>query len=450
MGGGYRAYSEYKDSGVEWLGEVPNHWDVVQIKHLSSVKRGASPRPIDDSKYFNDDGEYAWTRIADVTSSDVYLTKASQRLSDLGSSLSVKLEPGSLFLSIAGSVGKPCITGMKACIHDGFVYFPELKIPNKFLFYVFAGEQAYKGLGKFGTQLNLNTDTVGGIKIGFPENLELEKIVNFLNHETAKIDTLIEKQQQLIKLLKEKRQAVISHAVTKGLNPDAPMKNSGVEWLGEVPEQWDLPKLIHKTTNIGDGLHSTPKYQDGAGYYFVNGNNLMDGKIEIGLTAKEVSREEFEKHYVHLDRYSVLLSINGTIGNVALYGDEPIILGKSAAYMNCAYGLLPKYLIFYLMSSNLKHYYGLEVTGTTIYNLSLNSIRQMKVCVPPENEQDEIAKFCLNQKQKYEMLMNKANSVIHLMNERRTALISAAVTGKIDVRNWQPPEQTQTNKEDVV
>jgi len=104
--------------------------------------------------------------------------------------------------------------------------FPELKIPSKFLFYVFAGEQAYKGLGKFGTQLNLNTDTVGGIKIGCTENSELEKIINFLDHETAKIDTLIEKQQQLIKLLKEKRQAVISHAVTKGLNLNAPMRDS--------------------------------------------------------------------------------------------------------------------------------------------------------------------------------------------------------------------------------
>jgi len=92
---------------------------VIQIKHLSTVKRGASPRPIDDAKYFDDDGEYAWTRIADVTASDVYLTKAPQRLSKLGSSLSVKLEPESLFLSIAGTVGKPCITGMKACIHDG-------------------------------------------------------------------------------------------------------------------------------------------------------------------------------------------------------------------------------------------------------------------------------------------------------------------------------------------
>ncbi|MDT1822604.1 restriction endonuclease subunit S, partial [Acinetobacter baumannii] len=110
----------------------------------------------------------------------------------LGSSLSVKLEPNKLFLSIAGTVGKPCITAIRSCIHDGFVYFPYLKIPNKFLFYVFAGEQAYKGLGKMGTQLNLNTDTVGGIKVALPSNNDfIANIVNFLDHETAKIDNLI-------------------------------------------------------------------------------------------------------------------------------------------------------------------------------------------------------------------------------------------------------------------
>ena len=132
-----KAYPEYKESGVEWLGEVPSHWDVKAVKRLSPVLRGASPRPIDDPIYFDDDGEYVWARIADVTASDGFLNEAPQRLSQLGASKSVKLEPGSLFLSIAATVGKPCITNIKACIHDGFVYFPELKASPKFLQYVF-------------------------------------------------------------------------------------------------------------------------------------------------------------------------------------------------------------------------------------------------------------------------------------------------------------------------
>ncbi len=115
----------FRDSGVNWIGKVPADWAVLSIKRLTRVRRGASPRPIDDPIYFDDDGEYAWVRISDVTASQGSLKFTTQRLSKAGASCSVKLEPGNLFLSIAGSVGKACISTIKCCIHDGFVYFPE-------------------------------------------------------------------------------------------------------------------------------------------------------------------------------------------------------------------------------------------------------------------------------------------------------------------------------------
>jgi type I restriction enzyme, S subunit len=203
-----------QDSGVEWLGEIPAHWKTIAIKWLSPVARGASPRPIDDQKYFDDEGEYAWVRIADVSASNGVLAATTQRLSDLGSSLSVKLEPGSLFVSIAGTVGKPCITAIKACIHDGFVYFPRLRIDPHFLYYIFLGGEAYKGLGKLGTQLNLNTDTVGSIVIGIPPDDEIDAIVNYIEQQSSTIDTLIAKAQHAIALLREHRTALIAAAVT--------------------------------------------------------------------------------------------------------------------------------------------------------------------------------------------------------------------------------------------
>ena len=203
-----------KDSGVDWLGQVPEHWEVIYIKHITEVKRGASPRPIDDSRYFSEDGEYSWTRIADVSKAGMYLTETTQRLSNLGSSLSVRLNSDELFLSIAGTVGKPCITVDKACIHDGFVYFPTLKINNKFLYYIFEAGQAYLGLGKMGTQLNLNTDTVGGIKIGLPSNNEIEEIIAYIEKQKNKYDLLLETTNKQIDLLKERRIALISAAVT--------------------------------------------------------------------------------------------------------------------------------------------------------------------------------------------------------------------------------------------
>ena len=203
-----------KDSGVEWLGEIPVHWEVKKIKRLCLVRRGASPRPIDDPVYFDDGGNYAWVRIADVTASERYLETTTQNLSVLGQSKSVPLEPGELFLSIAATVGKPMITRIKCCIHDGFVYFVGLKENRDYLYYVFSCGEAYKGLGKLGTQLNLNTDTIGDIYVPVPKPEEQQAIVQFLDRGTARIDTLIAKVRQAIDRLKEFRTALISAAVT--------------------------------------------------------------------------------------------------------------------------------------------------------------------------------------------------------------------------------------------
>lgn len=204
-----------KDSGVEWLGEIPAHWDVIQIKHLTPVKRGASPRPIADPKYFDDDGDYAWVRIADVSASDGFLETTTQRLSDLGASLSVKMQPGSLFLSIAGTVGKPIITNIKCCIHDGFVYFPSLPEELKeFLYFIFLSGQPYLGLGKMGTQLNLNTDTVGSIKIAMPSTSEVNSIVDHIKNVISNYEMQKNKIEEVIQRLQEYRAALITNAVT--------------------------------------------------------------------------------------------------------------------------------------------------------------------------------------------------------------------------------------------
>ncbi len=211
---GLPANPPLKPSGIDWLGDIPKHWEVKAIKWESPVKRGASPRPIDDEKFFDDEGKYAWVRIADVTAAGPFLEKTEQRMSPLGSSLSVKLKPGALFLSIAGTVGKPCITTIKCCIHDGFVYFPSWKEDTKFLFYIFASGEPYKGLGKMGTQLNLNTDTVGSIKIGLPPLPEQAAIAAYLDKETAKLDALVGKVEEAVERLQEYRTALITAAVT--------------------------------------------------------------------------------------------------------------------------------------------------------------------------------------------------------------------------------------------
>ena len=207
-----------KPSGVEWLGDVPEHWEVRRVKTLSKVKRGSSPRPIDDPKYFDLTGEYAWVRIADVTASNHYLEETTQKLSALGQSLSVRLEPGSLFLSIAGSVGKPIITRIKCCIHDGFVYFPDLKDNEEYLYQILSTPSPFFGLGKYGTQLNLNTDTVGGIQVAWPPLWERNHITEFLHDASLKFDEGVAGIRSQTDLMNEYRTRLIADVVTGQLD----------------------------------------------------------------------------------------------------------------------------------------------------------------------------------------------------------------------------------------
>lgn len=203
-----------KNSGVEWIGEIPEHWEVKKIKHLSQVKRGASPRPIDDPKYYAEDGDYSWVRISDVTKSGKYLFNTRDKLSELGASKSVKRHRGDLFLSIAATVGKACITKIDCCIHDGFVYFDNLKVEEEYLFYIFEAGQCYRGLGKMGTQLNLNTDTVGNITIPVSSRKEIQEIIDYITNKDVEFLNLINAVKRSKEKLKEYRQSLIHEAVT--------------------------------------------------------------------------------------------------------------------------------------------------------------------------------------------------------------------------------------------
>jgi type I restriction enzyme, S subunit len=211
---GIDPHQPMRDTNIPWLRGIPAHWQIMQIKRLSQVARGASPRPIEDPVYFDDNGQYAWVRISDVTASGKVLHSTTQRLSAYGHQFSVKIEPGQLFVSIAGSVGKPVISGIQCCIHDGFVYFPTLSGSPDYLYYLFAAGQLYRGLGKLGTQLNLNTDTIGSIVIPVPPPDEQRAIAACLDSILAESNEVIERVRRRLVLLAERRQALITGAVT--------------------------------------------------------------------------------------------------------------------------------------------------------------------------------------------------------------------------------------------
>ena len=427
-------YPSYKDSGVEWLGQVPEHWEVISIKWLSPVKRGASPRPIDDPKYFDDDGEFAWVRIADVSACDGVLNETTQRLSELGSSLSVKIAPGELFVSIAGTVGKPCIAAIKACIHDGFVYFPSLKIDPLFLYRIFEGGACYGGLGKWGTQLNLNTDTIGSIRVALPPADELKGLLAFLDRETGKIDELVAEQRRLMELLKEKRQAVISHAVTRGLNPAAPFKPSGIEWLGDVPAHWEVSLLKRAFRSVDYGISDSLDSEGAIGILrmgnIANGKVVMDDLKYTGSIDPALLLVRGDLLYNRTNS----LDLIGKVG-MFLGGDGPVSFASYLVRLRTVDDSLPKYFAYFLNTDGIL---GLARANAfvAIGQCNLNPTRygQIGVAIPPKAEQAAIVTFLDTELAKLDTLTAEAQRAIDLLQERRTALISAAVTGQIDVR----------------
>lgn len=441
----YPPYAQYRPSNVDWLSSVPSHWEVIRIKHLTPVKRGASPRPIDDPKYFDDEGEFAWVRIADVSASERYLESTTQRLSEIGHMLSVKRMPGDLFLSIAGTVGKPIITKIQCCIHDGFVYFPEFKESSEFLYYVFACGQPYLGLGKMGTQLNLNTDTVGSILIGLPPVDEQRAIVNFLDFKTTQIDALIAKKQTLLDKLAEKRTALISHAVTKGLDPQVKMKNSGVAWLGQIPAHWK-PKRLRFCMNTNPSKTKI-ELDDEELVSFVP----MEAVGEFGGLNLDTEKElgEIGGGYTYFADDDVVVAKitpcfeNGK-GAIARGLRNGIAFGTTELHvMRSGNSLLPDYLFHLTMSHPFRCIGESEMYGAGGQKrVPETFLKDFQIGLPPTNEQRDIVEYINKISLKLDQQMQKTTDAISRLLEYRSALITNAVTGKIDVRGFQIPQET--------
>lgn len=436
-------YSEYKDSDIKWIGMIPEHWEVRRIKTFSPVKRGASPRPIDNPIYFDDNGEYAWVRIADVTASERYLTSTTQNLSELGSSLSVKREPNDFFLSIAATVGKPIITKIKCCIHDGFVWFPKLKMNPEYLYYIFTSGQPYLGLGKMGTQLNLNTETVGGISIPVPNDEEVNQIVSFLDKETIRIDNIIATRKKQIDLLKELKSSIISRAVTKGLKPDVVMKDSGIEWIGEIPEHWEVSRLNeigkYRKGPFGSALKVDLFVSKSANTVKVYEQQNAIRK-DANLGDSYITSEYFDNVLKNFEVLAgdVIVSCAGTIGETYLLPDniEKGIINQALMRMRLKRDNLHIYYFLYVFDFLLKEEANKSSNGSAMKNIPpFDILKKIRIPFPPLPEQQQIVTYIENKTAKIDTNIEKFQKQIDLLTEYRSSLITEAVTGKIDVRS---------------
>ncbi len=442
----YQRYEEYKDSGVEWLGKIPSHWKTKPLKHLCTYNDEALPDST--SKEF----ELEYVDIGSVSSTEgitntenMIFENAPSRAKRIVQDGDVIVSTVRTYLEAIAPINNP---PENMIVSTGFAVIR----PNE---YLYKGYAAYclraKGFIKEVVSLSvgvsypaINATDLVGIKIpSLPFN-EQAQIANFLDYETAQIDTLIEKQQTLIQLLKEKRQAVISHAVTKGLNPDVTMKDSGVEWLGEVPEHWDvlaISKLTQKITNGYVGPTRDILVKQGVPY--VQATHIKRGNVNFD-DAYFVTDSWSSKHSKSILKKGDVLVVQTGAGT----GDIGLVTEREEGY-NChaliilqprTNLILGSYLSLILQSS-----YGYSVlysirTGGMHPHLNCGEVKYVKVPTPTIYEQQKIVEFIESMKSKFDDLTRSAEQAIQLMQERRTALISAAVTGKIDVRGWVAPE----------
>ncbi len=372
-----------------------------------------------------------------------------------------KLKVGDILFMNRGEIGKLALISEAhagANLNSQIDYLRSYKseIVNKYLLYYLASGSVSNLLASMKMGSVLTQFPIGDlleIYVPLPSDDEQEKIANFLDHETAKIDTLIETQQQLIKLLKEKRQAVISHAVTKGLNPNAPMRDSGVEWLGEVPEHWDVravSKLSQKITNGYVGPTRDILVSEGVPY--VQATHIKRGKVNFDDAC--FARQSWS------DAHAKSILVKGDVLIVqtgAGTGDIGLVTENEEGF-NCHALIIvqPKKDVITgdYLSMAFQSQYGYSVlysirTGGMHPHLNCGEVQFVKMPVPPKEEQDRITEYISQQIYKFDTLVERQLKAIELMQERRTALISAAVTGKIDVRSWQSPEPSNTNNKEV-
>lgn len=431
-------YAEYKDSGIEWLGEVPTHWSVVPLRNLGTVINGY---PFSSDLFDSEDG-FPLVRIRDLNKENTEILYRGEFLP----SASVTSEDILIGMDGDFSVGRwkgngvallnqrlCCVRGMTNIISRYLEYV--LPLPMNII-----NEITYSTTVK-----HLSSSQVEKTPVAISaDEAEQLAIITFLDRETAKIDALIAEQERLIALLAEKRQAVISHAVTKGLNPAAPMKDSGIEWLGEVPAHWVILSLGRVTIDkcdgpFGSGLKSEHYVDDGV--RVIRLQNIRAGEF-YGVDCA----------YIDEDYFKISLSGHGVVSGdvlIAGLGDDRNIVGRSCVAPIDIEPAMVKADCFRFRLNNgraLSDFVSIQLTagspadagtmssGSTRSRIPLSIMATRKLALPSLSEQAEIVAFLQAETAKLDTLTTEAHRAIDLLKEHRSALISAAVTGKIDVR----------------
>lgn len=444
MVGKYKAYPEYKDSGVGWLGNIPKHWEANKTKWYCKVTDGSHHSP--DIQLEG----YPFISVTDIGENKIDFCNAKKisksdyyRLVREGCKPSV----GDILLTKDGTIGRACLVNVSmpdfVILSSLGLLTPKQQVLNKFLYYYLISGINIDQMNSMihGSALRRMTiNKINELLFICPEISEQQNIANFLDYETSKIDMLIEKQQQLIKLLEEKRQAVISHTVTKGLNPNVSMKDSGVEWLGAIPEHWQtvaIGRLFDRVKRTG--------YAE---------KELLSVYRDYGVIPKSSRDDNFNKSSQDLSSYQ-LVNPNDLVINKMKTWQGSIAISNYEGIVSPAYFIfkpnkkmyshfITKYIHYLLRTPIYVSQYLARSKGIRVnqWDLDPEEFRKIKLVIPTKNEQLQSIEYIEKYEEKINKLISKAIQQINLLKERRTTLISAAVTGKIDVRDWQAPTVT--------
>lgn len=431
----YQPYPEYSNSKTAWIGDIPSTWSLKRVKHTFTIRKRIAGQLGFDILSVTQRGIV----VKDIESGDGQLSMDYSKYQ--------RVMPGDFAMNhmdlLTGYVDISAFNGVTSPDYRVFTINQKLYSPRYFLYLFQMGYQLkiFFHMGQGASHLGrwrLATDEFNDMVFPVPSPLEQRTIAAFLDYETARIDKLIAQQQRLIELLKEKRQAVISHAVTKGLNPDAPMKDSGVEWLGEVPEHWIVAGFKKYIEPIVDYRGKTPTKTE-SGVFLVTARNIKNGIIDYSLSEEFISDEDYEEVMRRGKPKigDVLFTTEAPLGEVAQIDNENIALAQRIIKFRGKSNVLDcSYLKLFIQSTEFQQGLMTFATGSTALGIKSDRLSYLKQFVPPLTEQTQIVEAVKEHSKKYEKLIEVASQAIEHMQERRTALVSAAVTGKIDLRGW--------------
>lgn len=426
-----KPYPKYKDPGIEWLGEVPEGWEVKKLKYVAEIEMGQSP----DSDFYNKDGEGIPFLQGNADFKEIY--PQPQVWTTEGNKYSQKND---ILISVRAPVGEINISDERYSIGRGLVALRFNKKTNfKFFYYLFNKAKIYFDSVSTGTTYtSIATDDIKNTLIAIPPLEHQNAIADFLDHQTAKIDELIKKNEKLVELLKEKRQAIISHTVTKGLDPDVKMKDSEIEWIGEILENWGINKIKYTSYVKGrigwHGLRSDEFTEEGP--YLVTGTDFINGTVDWN-TCYHISEERYsEDPYIQLKENDLLITKDGTIGKVALVKNLPDKTTLNSGVMLIrpeTEDYRTDFMYWILNSKVFTEYIEYTKTGSTVQHLYQETFENFIFPVPKIFEQKNICDYLTDKTLRIDKTIQKIQSQITTLKEYRQALISSVVTGKVGV-----------------